>query len=307
MARLFKKSDEKKGIWKRVVDLAFTDVRVAVKGLDQHSLEEVEERLLAADFGVTATLELVDHLEDLTRRGRVRTHGQLQTALRDKIREILDPSNEAELVTASTPPTVYLVVGVNGTGKTTSIAKLANRFVQTGHSVVLAAADTFRAGAVAQLGVWAERIGADFVGGESGGDPAAVAFDAIDAAEARGRDVVLVDTAGRLHTHKGLMEELVKIDRVIKKRIDGAPHETLIVLDATTGQNAVRQVEAFSRTVDLSGIVLAKLDSTAKGGIVLALQTEFGIPVKAVGTGEGIDDIQAFDATDFADAIVAAE
>ena len=307
MARLFKKSEEKKGIWKKVVDLAFTDVRVAVKGLDQNSLGEVEERLLAADFGVTATLELVDHLEDLTRRGRVRNQGQLQKALRDKIREILEPSDDAELTTAATPPTVYLVVGVNGTGKTTSIAKLGNRFVQTGHSVVLAAADTFRAGAVAQLGVWADRIGADFVGGESGGDPAAVAFDAIDAAEARGRDVVLVDTAGRLHTHKGLMEELVKIDRVIKKRIEGAPHETLIVLDATTGQNAVRQVEAFSNAVDLSGIVLAKLDSTAKGGIVLALQTEYGIPVKAVGTGEGIDDLQAFDATDFADAIVAAD
>ena len=305
MARLFKKSNEKKGLWTRVVDFAFTDVRVAVKGLDDTSLERMEEQLLAADFGVPATLELVDAMEDLVRRGRIRTGNQLEDALRARILELVDADDAQEFAMAPAPPTVYLVVGVNGTGKTTSIAKLGARFIETGHSVVLAAADTFRAGAVAQLGVWAERIGADFVGGTSGGDPAAVAFDAIDAAIARKRDVVLVDTAGRLHTHKGLMEELAKVDRVIRKRLEGAPHETLIVLDATTGQNAIRQVEAFGAVVDLTGIILAKLDSSARGGVVVALRQEFGLPVKAVGTGESVEDMQAFDAEDFAAAVIA--
>ncbi len=303
MARLFKKSDEKRGVWKRVVDFAFTDVRVAVKGLDQDALEQMEERLLAADFGVPATLEFVDHLEDLTRRGRVRNAAQLRAALGDKLLEILEPSRDVEWTVADRPPTVYLVVGVNGTGKTTSIAKLGARFIATGQSVLLAAADTFRAGAVAQLSVWADRIGADFVGGAGRGDPAAVAFDAIDAAEARGTDVVLVDTAGRLHTHQGLMDELAKVDRVIRKRLDGAPHETLIVLDATVGQNAIHQVRAFSEVVTISGIVLAKLDSSAKGGVIVALQKEFGLPVKAVGTGESIEDMQAFDPVAFAEAV----
>ena len=168
---------------------------------------------------------------------------------------------------------------------------------------MVAAADTFRAGAVAQLEMWAERIGADFLRGQQGGDPAAVAFDALDAAEARGTDVVLIDTAGRLHTNRGLMEELTKIDRVVRRRIEGAPHETLMVLDATVGQNAVRQVEAFSKAVELSGIVLAKMDSSARGGIVVALQEEFDLPVKLVGTGEGMEDLESFDVDGFVDAV----
>ncbi|MCA9737829.1 MAG: signal recognition particle-docking protein FtsY [Gemmatimonadota bacterium] len=307
MARLFRKQDEKKkGIWQRIVDLALTDVRVVAKGVDQESLEQIEERLIAADFGVPATLALVDHVEQLFRRGKVRTVPQLEAALAVRVREILEEAPDSVLSAADTGPTVYLIVGVNGVGKTTSIAKLAARLRAEGRSVLLAAADTFRAGAVEQLRIWSGRVGAEFVAGQSGGDPAAVAFDGIEAAVARGIDVVLVDTAGRLHTHGGLMEELSKVDRVIRKRLPGAPHETLIVLDATLGQNSVRQVDAFRKVVDLSGIILAKADSSARGGIVVALAQEYGLPVKLVGTGEGIDDIQTFQVADFVEALVTA-
>ncbi|MEZ4414901.1 MAG: signal recognition particle-docking protein FtsY [Gemmatimonadota bacterium] len=305
MARLFRKKDEKKkGIWKRIVDLALTDVRVAAKGVDQEALEQLEERLIAADFGVSAALSLVDHVEQLFRRGKVRTVPQLEAALAERVRDILAGAPSSELSAAESGPTVYLIVGVNGVGKTTSIAKLAARLRGEGRSVLLAAADTFRAGAVEQLRIWAGRVGAEFVAGQAGGDPAAVAFDGIEAAVARGIDVVLVDTAGRLHTHGGLMEELSKVDRVIRKRLPGAPHESLIVLDATLGQNSVRQVEAFRKVVDLSGIILAKTDSTARGGIVVALAQDYGLPVKLVGTGEAIDDLETFSPQEFVDALV---
>ena len=188
---------------------------------------------------------------------------------------------------------------MNGVGKTTTIAKLAQKLRRDGKSVLVAAADTYRAGAVAQLAVWAERVDAHFVGGMDGGDPAAVAFDAIDAAVSRGTDVVLVDTAGRLHTNRNLMEELTKVDRVIARRLEGAPHETLIVLDATVGQNALDQVSTFRKAVGLTGILLAKFDSTARGGIVIALQEEMELPVKFVGTGEGVDDLEPFDPDGF--------
>lgn len=303
MSRLFKKKPErKKGLWKRVVDLALTDVRVAAGGLDGASLEELEERLLGADFGVPATLRLTDRAEQLLRRGKARGSDSLAQALREEIVTILGEGTR-ELAASASRPTVYLIVGVNGVGKTTSVAKIAHHLVQEGQSVMVAAADTFRAGAVAQLEMWAEKIGADFLRGQQGGDPAAVAFDALEAAEARGTDVVLVDTAGRLHTNRSLMEELTKIDRVVRRRIDGAPHETLIVLDATVGQNAVRQVEAFSKSVDLTGIVLTKMDSSARGGIVVALQEEHGVPVKLIGTGESLDDLQSFDPDDFVDSL----
>jgi fused signal recognition particle receptor len=305
MARLFKKKPErKKGLWKRVVDLALTDVRVVAGGIDSASLEELEERLLAADFGVPATLRLTDSAEEALRRGRARGAADLATVLRSEIEGILADGTGAELSAAEEGPTVYLMVGVNGVGKTTSVAKLAHYLVQEGNSVMVAAADTYRAGAVAQLEMWADRIGADFLRGQQGGDPAAVAYDALDAAVARGTDVVLVDTAGRLHTNRGLMEELSKIDRVVRRRIEGAPHETLMVLDATVGQNAVRQVEAFSKAVELSGIVLAKMDSSARGGIVVALREQFGLPVKLVGTGEGLDDLESFDVEAFIDAVL---
>jgi len=300
MARLFKKKEERKrSLWRRAVDFALTDVRVLGGAMDHESLEDLEERLLGADFGVAATLRLVDHVEDLARRGRIRGSGELGKALRDEVARILDPARDAYLNAADEGPTVYLVVGVNGVGKTTSIAKLAHLLVQDGRRVMVVAADTYRAGAVEQLGIWAERVGADFVRGQHGGDPAAVAYDGVDAAVARGMDVVLVDTAGRLHTNRGLMEELAKVDRVIRRKIEGAPHETLIVLDATIGQNALVQARAFSGAVGLTGIVLAKLDSTAKGGVVVALQEELSLPVKLVGKGEGLEDLEVFDAEDF--------
>lgn len=300
MARLFRTTSEKKAsLWDRVVKLALTDVRVVVGGMDTETLESLEERLLGADFGVQATLRLVDRVEDLARRGKVRGREGLRGALREELSAILRPSSEAFLRAADEGPTVYVICGVNGVGKTTSIAKLAHRLRGEGQSVLLAAADTYRAGAVEQLSIWAQRVGASFVGGQRGGDPAAVAFDAIEAALSRDVDVVLVDTAGRLHTHRNLMEELQKVDRVVRKKLEGAPHECLIVLDATLGQNARVQVEAFSRTVALTGIILAKLDSTARGGIVVGLQEEFGLPVKLVGTGEGVEDLEVFDTEAF--------
>jgi len=304
MARLFRSRSEKKtSLWKRVVKLALTDVRVVVGGMDTDTLESLEERLLAADFGVPATLRLVDRVEDLARRGKVRGTAGLRGALEEELREILRPAGEAYLEGADSGPTVYLICGVNGVGKTTSVAKLAAWLRGDGKSVMVAAADTYRAGAVEQLSVWAERVGAEFIGGQKGGDPAAVAFDAIEAAMARNTDVVLIDTAGRLHTHKNLMDELQKVDRVVRKKLPGAPHECLIVLDATVGQNARSQVEAFSKVVPLSGIILAKLDSTARGGIVVSLLEEFGLPVKLVGTGEGIEDIQVFDPDGFVEGV----
>ena len=306
MARLFKTRTEKKqSLWNRVVKLALTDVRVAVGGVDTETLESLEERLLAADFGVPATLRLVDRVEDLARKGKVRGAEGLRGALKAEMGEILRPAVDAYLEAAENGLTVYLICGVNGVGKTTSIAKLASRLRGEGRRVMVAAADTYRAGAVEQLKIWAERVGAEFVGGQKGGDPAAVAFDAIEAALSRNIDVLLVDTAGRLHTHRNLMEELQKVDRVIRKKLEGAPHESLIVLDATVGQNARSQVAAFSRAVSLSGIILAKLDSSAKGGIVLGLQEEFHLPVKLVGTGEGLEDMELFDPESFIDGVFA--
>jgi len=306
MTRLFRREGEKRtGLWRRVVDLALTDIRVVVGGVDHESLESLEERLLAADFGVDATMRLVDHVQALARRGKVSGGAELRAALKEEMAQILAPAKDAYLRVSEKGPTVYLIMGVNGVGKTTSVAKLAHSFRREGHEVLVAAADTFRAGAVEQLRVWAERVGAHFVAGHQGGDPAAVAFDAIDAAEARGADVVLVDTAGRLHTHRNLMDELVKIDRVIRNRCEGAPHESLIVLDSTVGQNAMSQVRSFGAAVPLTGIILTKLDGTARGGIVVGLQQEFGLSVKLVGLGEEVDDLEAFEPDDFIEGVLA--
>jgi fused signal recognition particle receptor len=210
----------------------------------------------------------------------------------------------AALTFAAEPPTVFLMVGVNGVGKTTTIGKLAHRLKGEGRSVLLAAGDTFRAGAIDQLRVWADRAGVGFVGAQPGADPASVAFDAIEAAVARKADVVIIDTAGRLHTQDDLMTELAKIARVIDRKLPGAPHETLLVLDATVGQNAVAQARTFQRSLPLTGLVLAKLDSTARGGIVVALKKEFNLPVKLVGTGEGVGELAAFDPDGFAQAVL---
>lgn len=303
--RIKRRDDEtRKGFWKKIVDLALTDVRVVVGGMDHESLETLEERLLQADFGVKATLRLVERVEEQARRGKVRGGAELREALRDEVRAILGPAPEP-LRVASAPPTVYLVVGVNGVGKTTSIGKLAHRLKGEGRKVLLAAADTYRAGAVEQLARWGERVGVEVIRGQQGGDPAAVAFDALEAAARRGCDTVIVDTAGRLHTQKGLMEELRKVDRVIRKKVEGAPHETLLVLDATVGQNALAQARVFGEAVELTGIVLAKADSTGRGGILVALKAEQDLPVRLVGVGEGVDDLEPFDPEAFLEGVFA--
>ena len=262
---------------------------------DDESWERLEEALIAADVGVPATAELVSRLEA---RGTV---GDLGSALADEIGELMGDSGTLA-VTAR--PSVLLVVGVNGTGKTTTIGKLAQKLREHGHGVVLAAADTFRAAAEEQLEIWANRAGADFVGSARGGDPAAVAFDAIEAAQARGHDIVIVDTAGRLHTQSNLMQELAKVRRVIAGKLDGAPHETLLVVDATTGQNGLQQARLFGEAAGVTGVALTKLDGSAKGGVAVAIAHELGLPVKLIGVGEGLDDLRPFDARDFARALV---
>lgn len=305
MSRLFKRKEERKSLWQRIKDVALMDVGVLVRGIDTGSLERLEELLLASDFGVPATLRLVDRVETLSRQGKIRTEREFLEAVEREILEILRKGNaDPALRFAEEGPTVFLIVGVNGVGKTTTIGKLAHRVQRSGKKVLLAAGDTFRAGAIDQLRVWAERTGSDFVGAKAGADPASVAFDAIEAAERRGVDVVIVDTAGRLHTQSDLMTELSKVQRVISRKVEGAPHETLLVLDATTGQNAMSQVRTFRQMLDLTGLVLSKLDSTARGGIVVALKEEFDLPVKLVGTGEGVEALEPFDAAVFARSVL---
>ena len=307
MSRLAKKAGEKPSLWQRIKNIAFADVNVVIRGLDHGSLEKIEEILLAADFGVPATLRLVDHVETLSRQGKIRTEQEFLDSVESEIGHILSAGNaDPALRFSPAGLTVFLMVGVNGVGKTTTIGKLARHLRGQRRRVLLAAADTFRAGAIDQLGVWAKRSGAEFVGAAPGADPASVAFDALDAASARSCDTVIVDTAGRLHTQNDLMTELAKVARVLAKKQEGAPHETLIVLDATVGQNAVAQVRTFSQILPLTGIALAKLDSSARGGIVVSLKQEFDLPVKLVGTGEGIEALEVFDPVRFArDVLVA--
>ncbi len=262
------------------------------------SWEELEEALIGADVGMAATDRLVEGLR------KRRDPADLETELVEEITALLGEPTRLEL---EARPSVILVVGVNGTGKTTTIGKLAYRLSEHGRSVLVAAADTFRAAADEQLEIWAKRASADFVGSTKGGDPAAVAYDSIEAAESRGRDIVLVDTAGRLHTQTNLMEELRKIRRVISGRLDGAPHETLLVLDATTGQNGLQQARLFDEAVDVTGVALTKLDGTAKGGIVLSIAVELGLPVKLIGVGEALEDLRPFDPADFARALVGSD
>jgi fused signal recognition particle receptor len=256
--------------------------------------ERLEEALIAGDVGVRATAELVRRLEA---RGEL---GDLNAALADEVTALFGDPPTLDI---AHEPAVILVVGVNGTGKTTTIGKLAATLAEHRRSVLVAAADTFRAAAEEQLEIWARRAGADFVGSERGGDPAAVAYDSVEAATARGRDVVIVDTAGRLHTQANLMEELAKIRRVLAGRLDGAPHETLLVVDATTGQNGLQQARLFGEAVGVTGVVLTKLDGSAKGGVAIPIVYELGLPVKLVGVGEGIDDLRPFDPADYARAL----
>ena len=262
---------------------------------DDEAWERLEEALIRSDVGVPATAELVRRLEA---RG---VAGDLEDALVTEVEALFgDPPTLA----LAARPSVILVVGVNGTGKTTTIGKLARKLHEHGRSVLVGAADTFRAAAEEQLEIWAERAEADFVGSPRGADPAAVAFDAVEAARARGSDVAIIDTAGRLHTQSNLMAELEKVRRVIEGRVDGAPHETLLVVDATTGQNGLQQAKLFGATAGVTGVALTKLDGSARGGVAIAIAVELGLPVKLVGVGEGVDDLRPFDAGDYARALI---
>ena len=284
------------------------DVGVAVRGVETGSLERLEELLLEADFGVPVTLRLVEDVERVAKRGEVKTREEFKEALRAGVESALRAGqSDPALSLHTTSPTVMLVVGVNGAGKTTFIGKLSERLRSEGRRVLFAAGDTFRAGAIDQLRLWAERTGAEFVGAKAGSDPAAVAFDAIDAAVARGVDVVIVDTAGRLHTSENLMDELKKVARVIAKRLPGAPHETLLILDGTIGQNAVQQAKTFASAVPVTGIVVTKLDGTARGGIVVAVHEAIDRPVKFLGVGESADDLVPFDAAAFSEDLLSDE
>ena len=260
--------------------------------------EELEALLIQADVGVATTVELVERLQERVDKERVRYAGSVREMLKQELIAILDSQPPAS-INEGHPLTVILVVGANGTGKTTSIAKLAHYYQEQGKKVILGAADTFRAAAIDQLKIWGQRVGCDVVAHQPGADPGAVVYDAIQAGLARGADVLIVDTAGRLHTKYNLMQELKKIRNVAAKRVPQAPHETLLVLDATTGQNALAQARYFKDAVDVTGIFLAKLDGTAKGGIVFAIARELGIPVRFVGTGEGLEDMAEFDALAF--------
>lgn len=304
MSRLFRKEGDlpKRSLWQRIKDIALTDVSTFVRGSEiAGSLEKLEEILLEADFGVPVTMRLVADVERAAQRGAVKTQAQFLEALAEGVEGALRAGNsDPRLLSATQGPTVVLVIGVNGAGKTTFIGKLAAMYRAQGKRVLLGAADTFRAGAIDQLRLWSGRTGAEFVSGKPGGDPAAVAYDAVDAGITRGADVVIVDTAGRLHTSAGLMEELKKVARVIAKRLPDAPHETLLVLDGTIGQNAVAQARTFAGAVPVTGLVVTKLDGTARGGIVVAVHEALDVPVKFLGTGEQAADLVPFDARQFA-------
>ncbi|HXE57270.1 MAG TPA: signal recognition particle-docking protein FtsY [Gemmatimonadales bacterium] len=295
-------TEQKKSLWQRIKQLALTDVNALMRGLNAEDVEAMERLLIEADFGLAATMELTELLEEEIRRGRLKTEADLRTAIHAKLVELLDGTPEPGAVArAEGAPTVVLLVGVNGTGKTTTAAKLAHRLQGERRKVLLCAADTYRAGAIAQLETWARRLALPVVTGAPGGDPAAVAFDAIEAAQARGSDTVVVDTAGRLHTQEGLMDELRKVVRVVGRRLPGAPHETFLVLDGTVGQNALQQGRLFSEAVRPTGIIVTKLDGSARGGAVVALRRELGLPIRFLGTGEGVKDLEPFDAKRFAD------
>jgi len=303
MGRLFQRATDgpRRTLWQRIKDLALTDVAVAVRGLDEVSLERLEEMLLEADFGVATTSRLVATVERDARECVLRTRDELLRALQGGVESALrSGASDPALRVAAEGPTVIVVIGINGAGKTTFIGKLAARMRDEGHRVLVAAGDTFRAGAVDQLRVWASRSGSQFISGATGRDPAAVAVDALEAAAASGADVVLIDTAGRLHTSGALMDELKKIIRVIAKRCPGAPHEILLVLDATIGQNAIAQGQTFSAAVPVTGLVVTKVDGTAKGGVVVAVHEALNVPIKFIGTGETADDLVQFDAAEFA-------
>ena len=269
--------------------------------VDEELLEELEELLIMSDVGVNATEEIIERLRDQIKDGRLKEKEQVTDALKEILTDMIGEGGDLNL---STTPAIVLVIGVNGAGKTTSIGKISNRLIKRGKKVVVAAADTFRAAAIDQLAVWCERSGADIVKQNEGSDPAAVVYDAIQYAKKRKADVLIIDTAGRLHNKTNLMNELAKINRVIEKECPDSARENLLVLDATTGQNAILQAKEFRTAANITGLVLNKLDGTAKGGIVISIKNELGIPVKFIGVGEKIDDLEMFDSKSFVEAIL---
>jgi fused signal recognition particle receptor len=296
------------GLWRRIKTLALTDVAELIGGRGSAALEQIERVLVEADFG-SAAFELLDALQAELPRGRLKSPEAIRTWMAQRIAGMVSGATDPGRLALGDGrgPGVVLMLGVNGVGKTTQIAKLAHRLLGQGQQVVLAAADTYRAGAAEQLRIWADRLGVPCVTGSYRADPAAVAFDALEAAVARGASAVLVDTAGRLHTQADLMEELKKIQRVIARKREGAPHETLLVLDATIGQNAVQQGKAFAAALPLTGLVLTKLDGTARGGSVVALRRELDVPIRFMGTGEQLADLAVFDPASFAERLLGDE
>ena len=275
--------------------------------VDAEVLDELEEILVTSDVGVDTTLDIIDHVEARVAEDQYVSAKELNLLIRDEIAKLMLEKEDERPAAFDAPlpnkPHVIMVVGVNGVGKTTTIGKMAHRYKQAGKKVVMGAADTFRAAAIEQLEIWADRAEVPIIKQQHGSDPAAVAYDTIEAAQARDADVVLIDTAGRLHTKGGLMDELAKMKRVMQKRTDSAPHEVLLVLDASTGQNALRQAEEFIESVDVTGLALTKLDGTAKGGVVIGVSHQFQVPVKYIGVGEGIDDLQVFDSKGFVEGL----
>jgi fused signal recognition particle receptor len=288
-----------KGLFQKVDQLV-----TGRRPVDDELFDELEEALIQADLNIHTAIRIVDNLRDVARSERISDSEDIKTRLKEEISALLSSGPEGGLAVSAEAPAVYLVVGVNGAGKTTSIAKLANILKSRGNRVLLAAADTFRAAAIDQLEIWANRIGVELIKQREGADPAAVVYDALQAAKSRHADVVIADTAGRLHTRSSLMEELKKIGRVVERESGRPADEVLLVLDATCGQNAISQAQEFKAAVPISGIILAKLDGTAKGGIVITLRDELGIPIKFAGTGEGISDMQEFNSREFAEALL---
>lgn len=286
---------------KESVSSKLDNVIKAFKSVDEDLLEELEEALIMADLGVNTSCEIIDKLRAASKEKKITESEELKGELKAILTEILTEGGNEMVLEGK--PAVVMVIGVNGVGKTTSIGKLAHLYKTMGKKVIIAAADTFRAAAIEQLEVWADRADAEIIKHQEGSDPAAVIYDAINAAKNRGADVLLCDTAGRLHNKKNLMEELKKIYRIIDKELPNSSKEVLLVLDATTGQNAVYQAQQFKEAADITGIILTKLDGTAKGGIVFAIKNEYNIPVKLIGLGEGIDDMEEFDPEAFVDAI----
>jgi fused signal recognition particle receptor len=305
-------AEEKRGFFRRLKEgllkthqsmVSKIDQLVAGKRkIDDSLLDELEEILITSDIGVKTTHQLLNQVTEKVKRKELEDADQLKKALQEQMFLILNRQEKA-LDTSAVRPFVIMVIGVNGTGKTTTISKIAQKLKGQGKSVLLAAADTFRAAAIEQLEVWAQRVGCEVIKHKSGSDPSAVVFDALKAGKARGSDVIIVDTAGRLHTKVNLMEELKKIKRVMARELPNSPHEILLVLDATTGQNAISQAKMFDKELGVTGIVLTKLDGTAKGGILISISDELKIPIRFIGIGEKVDDLREFDARDFVDAL----